>query len=303
MRANAACPFIRDVGGPRSLRASWNDPRPRIEGARPVGRRVADVSAHLGQHLLVDERAIARIVHAAALRSGDRVLDAGAGKGALTRPLAAAVGSHGRVHAVELDPGMLATLRAHVPPQVRVIEGDLMHVPLPEELDAVVANPPFRIAAPLVERIVAARVPRAVLVLPRELVDRILAAPGSERYGKLTVRVALLARADDIGYLTRHAFDPPPEIVCGIVRLRARRDAPDVDPDVLRQVLDVAWEGWAKKAKSALGPLSRTFHADGAALTRLLVEGGWAERPTSSLPPEAFAAVARYLREHGRART
>lgn len=237
---------------------------------------------------------------AASLRPGERVLDAGAGAGALTRPIAEAVGAEGRVWAVEVDPAMLRSLRADLPPQVQVVEGDLLQFPLPRPLDAVVANPPFRIAAPLVERIVDARVPRAALVLPRELVERLAAAPGSPRYGKLSVRVGVFAEAEDLGALPPRVFDPPPGVECGIVRLRARRATPEVDVATLKRVLDVAWEAWDRKAKHAFAPLAPAFRADSAALMRLLREAAWAEPATGTLPPEAFAAVARHLVEKGR---
>lgn len=273
----------------------------RVQAVRLGAGGMRAPQEDLGQHLLRDERAIMRVVDAAALEPGESVLDAGAGTGALTRPLAAAVGSTGIVHAVEVDPAMLAALRVDAPPQVRVVEGDLLDVDLPAPLDAVVANPPFKIAAPLIERIVEARVPRSVLVLPRELIDRLVAPPGSERYGKLTVRIGLLARADDLGYLSRHAFDPPPDVVSGILGLRVREEAPAFDADGLRRVLDVAWERWERKAKRALAPLPAAFRADSAAFMKLLKENGWAEPRACDLPPEAFAAVATHLREHGRA--
>jgi 16S rRNA (adenine1518-N6/adenine1519-N6)-dimethyltransferase len=249
----------------------------------------------LGQHLLRDARAIGRVVDAARLRRGETVLDAGAGAGALTRPLAEVVGPEGRVVAVEIDPAMAARLRDGLPPHVEVVEADLLDVPFPEGLHAVVANPPFRIAAPLVERIVEARVPRAVLVLPRELIDRLVARPGTERYGKLTVRVALRAHAEDLGYLSRHAFDPPPDVVSGLLRLRPRDEAPEVHAATLDAVLDAAWERWDRKAKHALAPLAPAFRVDSAALMQILKEKGWAEPRACELPPEAFAAVAAHV--------
>lgn len=255
----------------------------------------------LGQHLLRDDAVIARIVAAARLKRGEIVLDAGAGHGALTRPIAEAVGEAGRVWAVEVDPNMLVALHRQIPPQVHVVEGDLLQVPIPDPLDAVVANPPFKIAAALVGRIVDARVPRSVLVLPQELVSRLVAKPGTERYGKLTVRVGVVMRADnDLGLLSKRAFNPPPGVECGLLRLRLRHDAPQVDADVLKRVLDLAWPAWDRKAKHAFAPLAPAFRADSAALMAFLKEKGWAEPPASSLPPDAFAAVANHLAENGR---
>lgn len=255
---------------------------------------------HLGQHLLRDDEVIERVVSAARLRAGERVLDAGAGHGALTRPIAAAVGPRGVVYAIEIDQSMMEGLRRFQPPQVQVIEDDLLTVDLPGPLDAVVANPPFRVAAPFIERIVAARVPRAVLVLPFELADRLVARPGAERYGKLTVRVRALAHAEVLGAVSRRAFNPPPGVACAIVGLRARGDADDVDVGVVSQVVDVAWPSWQRLAKHALAPLPAQFRADSAAFQAMLKEAGWADEVTAKLPPAAFAEVARHLATKGR---
>ncbi len=251
--------------------------------------------AELGQHLLCDDEVIARVVEAAALQSGDQVLDAGAGQGALTRPIAAAVAPGGTVWAVDVDPVMVAALRAMSLPAVQVVEHDLLHWPLPAALDAVVANPPFKIAATVIERLAAARVPRAVYVVPRELADRLAAAPGSQHYGKLTIRVGLHATVEDLGYVPRRAFTPPPGVTCGIIRLRARTDALPCDAEMLAVVLDAAWGAWDRLARRAFGPLPRQFRTDSGALTRLLVDAGWADEKVNTLPPDAFAAVAQHL--------
>lgn len=244
----------------------------------------------LGQHLLTDADVISRVVNAAKLLPGDTVLDAGAGAGALTRPIAAAV-APGRVYAVDVDPGMVKRLHQKPIRGTTVVEADLLEWPLPA-LDAVVANPPFKIAAPFIERV--ASVPRGVYVLPRELADRLAAKPGTKHYGKLTIRVGLRADVDDLGYVPRKAFTPAPNVTCGIVRLRARSVVP-YDSVMLDAVLDAAWSAWDRKARHAFAPLAPMFRTDGAALAALLKEHGWAEAKTSTLPPDAFGTVASHL--------
>lgn len=250
--------------------------------------------ADLGQHLLVDEGVINRVVRAAALKPGDHVLDAGAGTGALTRPIAAAVAPGGHTWAVDVDPAMVEALTQEALPDVSVVADDLLAWSLPETLTAVVANPPYKIAAPVIERVAAAGVQRAVFVVPRELADRLAAPPGSAHYGKLTVRVALRATVEDLGYLSRKAFDPQPAVTSGIIRLRAR-DGPEYEPEMLDAVLDAAWTAWDRKARHAFGALAQSLRCDGAALAGLLKESGWFDAKTSMLPPDAFGAVARLL--------
>ncbi len=249
----------------------------------------------LGQHLLCDPRVVDRVIEAAALKPGDHVLDAGAGDGALTRPIAAAVAPGGKVWAVDVDPTMVDALMQGPLPGVTVVESDLVEWPLPATLTAVVANPPFKIAAPIIERVAAAGVPRAVYVVPRELADRLSAKPGTKHYGKLSIRVGLRANVEDLGHVPRKAFMPPPGVTCGIIRVRARSDVPDYDAAMLGTVLDTAWAAWDRKARSAFGPLPRALRTDAGALTRFLVDAGWADEKVSTLPPDAFAAVAGHL--------
>lgn len=249
--------------------------------------RATDVD--LGQHLLIDDAVIARVLKGAALKPGDRVLDAGAGRGALTAPMATAV-APGKVYAVDVDNAMLKVLAKKALPGVEVEEGDLLTWHLPE-LDAVAANPPFKIAAPFLERV--AHVPRGVYVVPRELAERLLAKPGSKEYGILTIRIGLRASVDDLGLVSRKAFDPPPAVTCGIIRLRGR----DIgyDPEILAAVLDAARGAWNRKSKHAFAPLAHQFRTDGAALASLLKETGWGEQKTSTLAPYMFGAVVQHL--------
>lgn len=255
----------------------------------------------LGQHLLTDDVVIARVVSAAALNPGDHVLDAGAGKGALTRPIAAAVAPGGTVWAVDVDPEMVAALKQATPPGVTIVEHDLLEWPLPATLTAVVANPPYKIAAPLIERVMEAGVERAVFVVPRELADRLAAEPGSEHYGKLTIRVGLHAKVEDLGYLSRRAFTPQPAVTSGLIRLRARSVVPEFDGAMLDAVIDAAWDSWERKTRHAFGELAHEFRCDGAALAALLVQTGWAELKVNTLPPKAFAKIARHLARGHRA--
>lgn len=153
------------------------------------------------------------IVSAAAVREGALVLDLGAGTGALTRPLAA---TGARVVAVELHPRRAERLRRLETDEVRVVEADLLEVPLPNRPYRVVANPPFAVGGPLLRRLVApgSRLVAADLVLERAMVAYY--PTGRRRRWERTWEVT---RGPN---LPRRALMPPPGVDVGVLRLRRR---------------------------------------------------------------------------------
>jgi 16S rRNA (adenine1518-N6/adenine1519-N6)-dimethyltransferase len=253
------------------------------------------MAADLGQHFLVDEGAVAQLVAAARLQPGEVVLDVGAGEGVLTRRLAEAVRPGGRVVAVELDPALAARLRAQRLRGVEVVEGDALQVPLPEPLDAVVANPPFRVLSPLLARLLGAGPGRLLLVVPREFAGRVLARPGTERYGRLTVQLALRAEAERVADLPRRAFAPPPEVPASILRLVPRGLPPGVEPEVLDAVLEAAWASKRRTLRHGLGTLGPALRISSGAITEALRRRGWERRLPGQLGPRDYAALAAEL--------
>ncbi len=257
----------------------------------------------LGQHLLRDAEVIAAVIAAAKLEPGEFVLDAGAGTGALTHPISEAVGPKGRVFAVEFDPRMIERLKTDLPENAQIIQADLLEVGLNRDIDAIVANPPFKILAPLIERIAASGIPRAVLVVPRELSNRLTAPAGTERYGSLTIRVGILADVAFVGPVARRAFRPSAGVDCAIISMRTRKGVVAPDPAVLKTVIKAATDAWDRKAKYAFALLSDSFRVDSAAFQKLLRDEGWADQVAATLPPRAFGVIARFMSEHGKFET
>ncbi|MHB8634600.1 MAG: rRNA adenine N-6-methyltransferase family protein [Thermoplasmatota archaeon] len=246
---------------------------------------------HQGQHFLAAPGVVRRLVAEAALRRGESVLDVGSGEGVLTRALAQAV-APGRVTAIENDPRLAAGLRAERLPGVTVLDGDALQVPLPE-IDAVVSNPPFRIAAPMLLRLLEHGFGRALLVLPRELAERLVAAPGSPRYGRLTVQVAARAATDLLYPVPRRAFRPPPTVACAVVRV-----TPTVGGDVpptLEILLQTAWMQPRRTNRHALAPLARTLGVPPMAVTEALRRADVEGQTPFDTSPEAFVQAAQDL--------
>jgi 16S rRNA (adenine1518-N6/adenine1519-N6)-dimethyltransferase len=183
-----------------------------------------------GQHWLVDGSVLDRIVAAAELAPGDRVLEVGPGRGALTErllatPLAALL-------AVELDRDLVAGLRVQfgADQRVQLMEGDVLTVPLPpagvELPGKVVANIPYNITGPLLERLVGRLdrpvlppYQRLVLLVQQEVGERIRATPGSSAYSALSVRMQLLARCSSICAVPPRCFVPPPKVMSEVILL------------------------------------------------------------------------------------
>ncbi|RME81407.1 MAG: ribosomal RNA small subunit methyltransferase A, partial [Zetaproteobacteria bacterium] len=173
----------------------------------------------LGQHFLIDRRAIERIV--GAVPPGSTVLEIGPGRGALTLPLCARAA---KVVAVEKDDALAAWWQAHAPKNLLLVHADALDL-LPELLDAhapdaIVGNLPYNISGPLTALLVEhARAPM-VLMYQQEVAERICAKPGARAYGRLTALVAYRWRAELWFRLPPEAFRPRPKVRSAVVRFR-----------------------------------------------------------------------------------
>jgi 16S rRNA (adenine1518-N6/adenine1519-N6)-dimethyltransferase len=178
-----------------------------------------------GQHWLTDSAILAKIVAAADLSAADRVLEVGPGRGALTEnllatPLAA-------LHAVELDRDLVAGLRQRFGHEERfhLHEGDCLRLELPAA-DKVVANIPYNITGPLLERLVgrldrpvASPYRRLVLLVQQEVGERIRAVAGSSSFSALSVRLQLLAHCRTVCAVPPRCFQPPPRVMSEVIVL------------------------------------------------------------------------------------
>jgi len=198
----------------------------------------------LGQHFLVDTSAAARTIEALGDISQSTVLEIGPGRGALTSLLARKAR---RVIAIEIDRVLAAQLRMNFSqePNVEIIEGDVLAIdfntlfgPKPgstrpgmnHEPEAVrlVGNLPYFITSDILLRLFEFRqyFEMIVLMVQREVADRLAAAPGRSEYGLLSATAQLYARVEKLFTLPPGAFSPPPKVESTVVRLRM---APKID--------------------------------------------------------------------------
>jgi 16S rRNA (adenine1518-N6/adenine1519-N6)-dimethyltransferase len=183
----------------------------------------------LGQNFLVDSEAIQRIAASIGDLSGRTVVEIGPGRGAITAALAARAA---RVLAVELDPLLAAGLRVEFlldpAARVTVIEQDALRFDFAAasavagERLLVVGNLPYGITSQILLKLAAshAALDRAVLMVQREVADRVTAQPGSRDYGLLSVTVQLYGPAQSLFTLPPRAFSPPPDVHSTVFRWR-----------------------------------------------------------------------------------
>jgi 16S rRNA (adenine1518-N6/adenine1519-N6)-dimethyltransferase len=175
-----------------------------------------------GQHFLTDRHYLERIVAAIAPQPGDALVEIGPGPGALTAELAKVVKP---LHVIEIDRDLAAALRARfAPAEVVVHEGDVLDfdfAPLGGAL-RVVGNLPYNISTPILFRVaaIALDVRDAVFMLQKEVVDRMVAAPDTPEYGRLSVMLQYRFAMAVAVRVPPGAFTPPPKVDSAVVRMR-----------------------------------------------------------------------------------
>ena len=187
---------------------------------------------------------------------GDRVVEVGAGLGSLTVALAAA---GAEVLAVELDRRLLPALREVVAPfpRVRVLEADALRIDRVRELRGerwrMVSNLPYNVAVPvLLGMLERAPVVDYLVMVQREVGERLAARPGEEGYGAVSLRVAYRADVEVLRRVPPDVFWPRPAVESVLVRLTPRPPAVAVEPGPLFRVVDVAFAERRKTMRNAL---------------------------------------------------
>jgi 16S rRNA (adenine1518-N6/adenine1519-N6)-dimethyltransferase len=213
-----------------------------------------------GQHFLLDLNITRKIARLAGPLEGKAVVEVGPGPGGLTRALLEA---GARVIAVEKDARfvpLLEDLAVHAAGRLTLIQADALKLDaagLPAEA-SVVANLPYNVATPLlVGWLTGAWRPTSMtLMFQKEVAERIVAAPGSRDYGRLSVLAQALSEARMVMELPARAFTPPPKVASAVVRLIPRDDRPpEALVDRLQQVTAAAFGQRRKMLRSSLKPL------------------------------------------------
>jgi 16S rRNA (adenine1518-N6/adenine1519-N6)-dimethyltransferase len=223
-----------------------------------------------GQHFLVDAGVIDAIVRAIDPRPGQAMIEIGPGLAALTQPL---VERLGRLTVIELDRGLAARLRSR--PELLVIESDVLKVDFASinasqvatnsvangmEAGAplklrVVGNLPYNISSPILFHLLdfVDVVADQHFMLQKEVVDRMVATPGTAAYGRLSVMLQWRYAMENVLLVPPECFDPPPRVDSAVVRMVPRADFAALDSAHLENIVRIAFSQRRKLLRHTLG--------------------------------------------------
>lgn len=265
----------------------------------------------LGQNFLTDHSAARRIVDALGDVSNRTVIEIGPGRGMLTDLL---VKRARKVIGIELDHILAAQMRMRYATlnNVEVLESDFVTVewqsmvgrrpgPLhdlrptqPETVD-IVGNLPYYVTSDIVLRILRQHenIGQAVIMVQREVADRITAEPGSRDYGLLSATAQLYARVEKLFTLPPGAFNPPPQVHSSVIRLTIapRASELEVNPEEFEEFLKLAF---SQKRKTLANNLKQRYR-DEAVASALKIAGARSDVRAEALNLEQTAAIFRAL--------
>lgn len=212
-----------------------------------------------GQHFLHERGVIERILLALAPLPGQRIVEIGPGEGALTLPLLARCG---QLTAIELDRDLIPRLAAaaHAIGALELIEADVLGVDF-QALAAgtplrVVGNLPYNISTPLLFHLLehADSITDMHFMLQKEVVDRIVAEPGSRTFGRLSVMVQARAEVESLFKVLPGSFRPPPKVDSAVIRItpKSAAELAGIDFDALARIVRAAFGQRRKTLANAL---------------------------------------------------
>ena len=289
-RDSAAAPVAEPRLGVAALARWFPMPSPQPPDAVPAPVRP---KKSLGQNFLRDPNTVRKIVASLQAPPEAHVVEIGPGTGAMTGVL---LETYPRLTAVEVDARAVEHLRAQFP-ELDVRQTDVLEVDwaaLAQEKGGplhVIGNLPYYITSQILFGLLENRthLAEAVIMMQREVAERLVAEPRTKAYGILSVFVQLYARPELLFRVSRNVFYPKPDVTSAVIRLAFDPPSSDPvpDPSLLRQVVRAAFNQRRKTLRNSLGRWTRE---QGLALPE-----DWSGRRAEELSPEAFVELARYL--------
>jgi len=269
----------------------WEDPR------RVLSRHGLAPKRGFSQNFLVSKHVVDEIVAALAPAHEELVIELGPGLGTLT---AALLRAGARVLAVDADRDMLAVLERELGqvPTFSARHGDATEVVLtelaPEGRVAVAGNLPYSVTGGIFRNLVAQhqRVARAVLMVQREVRDRLVAKEGTKAYGALTVFTRAVFDVSSVCLVPAGSFHPPPRVDSAVIELRPRATPIDAADKNFERTVRASFEARRKTLRNALLRIQPAAQVD-AALAAANIDGG---RRGETLYVEEFERLAQALK-------
>jgi 16S rRNA (adenine1518-N6/adenine1519-N6)-dimethyltransferase len=275
--------------------------RRRVSGsAEPlrevIARHGLSASKALGQNFILDRQLLARIAAIPGPLSGQTVYEVGPGPGGLTRAL---LDAGAKVVAVERDRrciAALAELEGEFGDRLRLIEGDALKIDEQTEVGGgahVVANLPYNVGTALLLRwLQAGPWPpwwrSLTLMFQKEVAERIVAQPGGEAYGRLSIAAQWRASPRIALTVNRSAFVPPPKVTSAVIHIVPAEAPAGVDPGIIERVTEAAFGQRRKMLRSSLKRMPEAL----AALENLGIDP---QRRAETLSVDEFVELAREL--------
>lgn len=220
----------------------------------------------LGQHFLTDKNIIFKIIDAIVAEKEDRIIEIGSGTGALTKWLAEKFED---LHAIELDQRAVEVLKQEIENLV-IHENDVLKVKWsdmvdPKKNNVVIGNLPYYITTPILFDLLENRklFSEAILMMQKEVAERLVANPSSKDYGILSVQTQLFCSPEILFEVSRNSFSPPPKVTSAVIKLTF--DKPDLSfsDETLKTVVRTAFNQRRKKLSNSLKPVLGDYQPEG----------------------------------------
>jgi 16S rRNA (adenine1518-N6/adenine1519-N6)-dimethyltransferase len=272
-----------------------------------IGKHGFAFKKSLGQNFLIDMNILSKIVDAADLDETMGALEIGPGIGALTERLAQTAK---QVTAVEIDPRLIPILQDVLAPypNVQVVHGDVLKVDLQEIFKqnftdvhkvSVVANLPYYVTTPILMKLLEERLPlqNIVVMIQKEVADRMAARPGGKEYGSLSVAVQYYCEPELVCTVPHTVFIPQPNVESAVIKLKVR-EVPPVQVADEAHFFQVVQASFAQRRKTIANNLKARYFNEGGreALEAVLSEAGIEpSRRGETLSIEEFARLSDVL--------
>lgn len=244
----------------------------------------------LGQHFLTDKNIVFKIIDAIKAKQADRIIEIGPGTGALTRWL---VEKFDDVHAIELDQRAVELLGKEMP-TLKIHHKDILKVNWSEFIASrsqtyVVGNLPYYITSPILFDLLENRdlFSGAILMMQKEVAERLVAKHSSKQYGILSVQTQLFSSVELLFDVSRNSFSPPPKVTSSVVRLTFNKPSLGISDISLKKVVRTAFNQRRKKLSNSLKPVLGDY----------LPAGFDFDKRAEHWEPETYAKLAEHLEQ------